>query len=145
MKTIRNKFLSLINSLIAAVLSIIGIGAASCDKIGVTMYGTPSADLSLSGTITDAQTNQQLEDIQVVVKVGEYNGNDTLYTDSEGNYNRFYNHILPSDTLTVQINDTAGNYESQTVGTKIKYGGKHDSWYQGSAEIQIDAKLTKKQ
>ena len=78
------------------------------------MYGTPSADFEVGGTVEDEAGNP-VEGIRAIVKYkrnmpeSEWNG-DTLYTDDKGRYYRDLGSLFPGscDELKVVFEDIDG-------------------------------------
>ena len=152
MKRIENTFYRFVNVIVGVLLTAIGFGTSSCvKKYGVPdlpnpMYGVPHADLMISGNVTDSQTEEPLQNIQIVAKTSrDFPLVDTLYTDENGYFNRFYQGVnWQEDSVWLSVSDTAGVYESQQTGEAVNYSGSSDSWYEGSADIHFDIKLKKK-
>ena len=51
MKTRNNRFKTRKTGLFAILLSLVGLGSAGC--YGLEMYGSPTADFSVKGKVTD--------------------------------------------------------------------------------------------
>lgn len=147
--------------LFAILMGLLGIGTSSCEiwPPFVSMYGTPSADWSVSGKVTDEAGNP-IQGLQVVLSNRTdntegviYDQNlwplDTLSTSAQGTY--FIEHNgFPISKLQVDVNDidgeaNGGEFESASVVVSdLKYkGGK--GWYEGHVDIEVpDIKLRKK-
>ncbi len=148
------KISSLTRILGALIFSLLGF--SSCNKYSPCMYGTPSADFEVGGTVEDEAGNP-VEGIRAIVKYkrnmpeSEWNG-DTLYTDDKGRYYRDLGSLFPGscDDLKVVFEDidgeeNGGEFESKTVVGQKKQVKKGDgSWYSGAFEVTADAVLKKK-
>ena len=135
-----------INSLIGAILSLLGIGTFSCG-----MYACPYADLTLDGAVMD-EKGKPLPGIQVVHRYGWGDGAgtqywqphaDTLYTNDEGQFHRYVQRDFPNEYHMVIANDLTGKYESDSIFSKVTYAGGH-GWYRGKAYITNVFLLKKK-
>ena len=150
----------------AMLLALLGI--SSCGEInneddpfkGMTMYGTPSAQYSVKGKVTDDK-GKAIEGLQVILGKRYYDNSsvkydqhyfpiDTLTTDSKGVYQFESGKDFPFENLQVDVNDidgAAGGGEfnsATTVVNNIEYKGG-SGWYRGKAEIKVpDIKLKKK-
>ncbi len=137
----KRKALSFINRCLTAVLALLGFQA--CNSF-VCLYGSPSANLEVKGKV--ANTKQEpLKDIQVVVNpIG--NWKDTLYTNENGEYHWSIQHYSPTDSATVVVNDTTGQYVSDSTKVAYRYDRtKADDWYEGVATAEADFELKKKE
>ncbi len=147
MKKLRNKGLAFWNSILATLLSFLGFSCDHPDMYGVppiddvAMYGCPQAEYVVRGEVKSADDSKPLENMQVVIN--RRNISDTLYTDSEGNY-ELVKSEFPIDSVYVTVSDTAEVYEAQTKGEKLNYEGGDGAWYDGHAEVVVDFELKKK-
>ncbi len=134
-----------VNSLIGFILGLFGISCFSC-----AMYGVPTGDLVFKCNVSN-ETNEPLKGMQVVRRGGwkdgagrmnwdEWAEADTLYTDEEGNVYRFRKGEFPVTLQKVIVNDTTGEYQSDSTIFEVKYKGGYGSWYEGTATL--DAKFT---
>ena len=130
-----------INILLSGMLGMIGYGCSGF----MAEYGTPHAELEVSGQVTNEE-EAELENIQiVVVKIGRtFGDNDTLYTNSEGNFDRAYHILIPEDKYKVIANDTAGVYASDSIEQHVTFSGGSGQWNYGSGEMHADFQLKKK-
>lgn len=148
MKRIRVKMLRTASYFLAAVLSIFGLESCSwgCE------YGTPHADLNLSGTVTD-KNNMPIKGIRVDVETGHSEKQNL--TNENGQFS-FKTEVFPLSELRVIATDIDslenGLYLPDTVlihPTFIK--NKKDekekgNWYDGRATIEnIEIKMDKKE
>lgn len=111
MKKIKNKFHVLLNSLLTALL---GLFSISCDM--ECLYGSPHADYDVSGEVTNQQ-GEPLESMQVAIKTTEAPyWFDTVYTNAAGQYDiQIGLSSFGGDCLEVVVNDTTGEFESDTL------------------------------
>ncbi len=141
--------------LITTSLSILGF--TSCEPWDAPLeYGTPNANYSVKGRVTD-QANNPIPNIQVTIgKPGlphdSYLDLKTLKTDANGQFVKSYIGEFPRDiTFQLSFEDVDGplNGEFSPKGTTVeikttdlKDGDKR--WYLGSAEKEITVKLDNK-
>ena len=118
MKKIKNSIRVCLN---AVLTTLIGMFITSCEegpKGGgvVEMYGVPMAEYDVQGEVMN-ETNEPLKSMQVVVKANdEYTWPDTVYTNEEGKYQCKYGITsFGEECLQVIVNDTTGEYESDTL------------------------------
>ena len=159
MKTRNNRYYKARKTgLFAILLSLVGLGSVGC--YGPLMYGTPSADFSVKGKVTD-ENGRPIPDLQVILGRRYYNSNsvtydhtyfpiDTVKTGSDGIYRMTAEREFPPENLQVDVNDIdgeagGGQFESSTlVIQNIQYEGG-DGWYRGKADVKVpDIKLKKK-
>ena len=144
------------------------LGISSCGEINneddpfnqLLMYGTPSAQYSVKGKVTD-EKGEAIQGLQVILGKRYYDDSsviwdqhyfpiDTLTTDSNGVYQYDSGTVFPIENLQIDVNDidgTAGGGEfnsATTVVKNIEYKGG-SSWYLGKADIKVPTfKLKKK-
>lgn len=138
-----------------SILSILGF--AACDEIGnqECMYGTPTLDFQLKGTVT-TEDDKPLEGIQVIVRKAWNNqdfpkGADTLYTNAQGEFATSKITTSGINEQKVYFNDVdgeknGGTFKSDSVLLReldrkpVKKGD--NSWYQGEYEMTVSVKLS---
>ena len=112
-----------VESLLSGALALLGFAGCSNIKDAPDLYGTPSVDYKVIGTVTDKQ-GKPLKDIQVIVKNPNgwsyYDDNtsreslppqvipDTLYTDKDGKFTSNNVHAISVSKFTVEIQDIDG-------------------------------------
>lgn len=152
-----------VGRLLSGALALLGF--AGCDNTwnGADLYGTPSVDYRVMGTITDTD-GKPIQGIQVVVADEDViNGkisaekypwvtSDTTYTDNKGQFSSSkINGISYTQTL-IDIQDVDGEANGGTFNEKrlhindfekiqVKEKG---SWYSGEFEFSKDIQLTKR-
>ena len=135
-----------INTLIGAILGLLGIGTFGCG-----MYACPYADLTLDGAVMD-ENGKPLPGAQIVHRFGWRDGAgtqywepyaDTLYTNDEGQYHSYTHGDFPREYHMLIANDLTGTYESDSAFSKVTYAGGH-GWYRGKAYITTVFILKKK-
>lgn len=137
----KKKTLSFVNRCLTAVMALLGFQA--CGGM-VCLYGTPSADLKVRGKVTNTG-KEPLKDIQVVLNRSEYDRKDTLYTDKDGEYS-WMRGGWPSDSVKIVVNDTTGQYASDSTKVALSYDRKNaDDWYEGVGTAEADFELKKKE
>ena len=139
------RFLKGINAILALLLGALGF---SCVEPRLE-YGTPNADIEVSGTITD-QDEKPLPNIRVRVKSNR--GNQILpnaYSDENGSYTAADPYAFPENPLNIVVEDTTGVYAADSVLLTVKYDrssvSKGDNWNSGKVRAEQDFQLKKKQ
>ena len=152
------------NTVLTALLSIIGYGCSSSDDPEyICMYGTPHADYQFSGTVTD-ESGSPVKGIKVSAKnvyrrydstLIETYGVDSTLTDSKGKYAVEGEAFLGEHILKLIVEDldgeaNGGNFMNDTIdidfdnAKKVKEPDKDDYWSDGTFAITQDIKLKKK-
>lgn len=149
-----------IEQLLSGALALLGF--AGCENVWnePDLYGTPSVDFRVLGTVTD-QTGTPLKGIQVVVgdqdiingyeSPSQWNKPDTTYTDSKGEFSSSKIEAITYQNMMVNIQDidgeaNGGEFEGQKLAVKnlekkqVKEG---DSWYDGEFEFSTKVRLKK--
>ena len=128
-----------LNGLLAGMLGLIGYGCEGEGREIVAEYGSPYAELEVSGRVTNEQ-GEALKDIQVVVRpeLG-----DTLYTDSLGQFDNTYPYVFPFDKQQIIVNDTSGVYALDSTIVDVTYSGGSGNWNMGRGEVHVDFQLKK--
>jgi putative lipoprotein (rSAM/lipoprotein system) len=133
MKKIIIKFF---DKIILLLLGFSGIAYTSCEY-GAVEYGVPHGQYEFKGVITDKETSNPIQNIQVVRQYG-----DTIYADAEGKFafpkagSNFYMgsefHLKVED---IDGEENGGDFETQEMDikfTKADQVEKGDgSWYEG--------------
>ncbi len=137
------------NKFLPGLLALIGFSA--CDN-AVSAYGTPNADYSVKGKVTDEAKNP-LENIRVVLKPDQNRNykNDTTYTNSVGEYALKSEGAFPMKLIQVIAEDidgedNDGSFAAQTEEVPIEksdYKGGSGNWYSGKAEKTVNFELEK--
>ncbi|MBQ9462337.1 MAG: radical SAM-associated putative lipoprotein [Bacteroidales bacterium] len=138
------------------------LGFSSCILVPA-MYGSPHADFSASGTVTDTQGNA-IEGIRVAVQQhrhyansddviydqNDWYENDTLFTNAQGQYSLTRSAFAKPTDVTIVFEDVdgpanGGEYESLSVSPEVVQTKKGDrSWYGGAFEVSADVTLENK-
>lgn len=136
--------------IITLVLSLFGM-------IGLTsqcvMYGTPHADFSLKGKVTD-DNSKPLSKIGIEISeiwnntddvIYDVNKHvlDTVYTISDGSYSYFTDDAFGNPNIEVKAFDPDSVFATQSNKIELDFKGKK-GWYNGKAEANQDFKLKKK-
>lgn len=164
-----------VETLLSGALALLGFAGCSSnsDEPGdyPVLYGTPSVDYRVLGTVTDTQ-GKPLEGIQVVVEnpyVLNYfdeNGKpaererdssgmmkpDTLYTDKDGKFSSSPANAISDSELVVEFQDIDGEANGGEFQLKRltrndfdkKQLKKEDSWYAGGYEYSQAVQLKRK-
>jgi len=119
----------------------------SCKSAG-EMYGVPSADYEIKGTVTDKENAQPIKNIRVI----HQRYRDTIYTNAEGKYAFIYMGGL-LDRLNLKVEDidgeeNGGEFETKEIDVvitetdKVKKGkGEWDSGtYVKTQNIELERK-----
>ena len=143
------KCLKSINAILVFLMGLLGF--SGCEWMRAK-YGVPTGDLDIEGQVLN-EKNQELPNIQIVARQGWKDGGgtmywqqyaDTLYTDSTGRFNRFYEDIFPLEYHQIIANDTSGVYASDTIDATVSYSGGNGGWYEGEATLNVTFILQKK-
>jgi len=160
-----------VETLLSGALAILGF--AGCNSVdGPVLYGSPSVDYRVLGTVTDTE-GKPLEGIQVVIdnpwvvtyldeegkeilsKVDTINMKilpDTVYTDKKGQFSGLKTMAGSSYKLTVEFRDidgeaNGGEFKSERF-TKDKFDKKQlkkgDGFYEGEYEYSKTVKMERK-
>ena len=156
-----------VESLLSGTLALLGFAGCSNITDAPDLYGTPSVDYKVLGTVTDEQ-GKPLKDIQVIVKNPNgwsyYDDNtsreslppqvipDTLYTDKDGKFISNNVHAISVSKFTVEIQDIDGEANGgeflQKQLTKNDFNEKRikkgKGFYQGEYELSKDVQLKQK-
>lgn len=138
------------------LLALFGLSTSGC--FIPAMYGTPSADWSVKGRVTD-EDNQPVAGIQVVlgnhfqsnehvIYDQEYWPLDTLQTGPDGTFQAsrggFPIQQLKVDFQDIDGEENGGEFEAVSLMIrKIEYKDAK-GWYSGRAEIEIPDVILKK-
>ncbi|MFH0757508.1 MAG: radical SAM-associated putative lipoprotein [Bacteroidota bacterium] len=139
------------NTLITCLLSILGFGAA-CSLNGCEYgplpveYGTPHATFKVNGSVRSEVTSGNLPNIRVVM------GEDTAYTDEQGNYQVGTMDFPQDQTFLLEFNDIDGEANGayqplDTIADFIDpdFAGGTGGWDQGEVEKEINVRLKDKE
>lgn len=145
MKSVKSGFLSGVNLLIGALLTVLGFGA-SCERFAMMEYGTPSAKFIVSGQVRSAETNLPIQNVRVIMK------NDTTYTNAAGEYEVEDKYAFPMNQIyTVKFRDIRAEslkqYSDLDTAVEFKnpvFTGGDNHWYKGETEKDFDVKLKPK-
>lgn len=109
----QTKARTLVNTLLSAVLGMLGFATTSCN-----MYGTPVLMFTLDGKVTN-EDYMPLQNIEICVKHITNGGPKThdvyAYTDNIGYYRTKPYDAFGSDVFTVIASDTSGVYMADTT------------------------------
>lgn len=147
----KTTFRSGINSLIALLLGLFGFGCSAC----LCKYGVPHGDIDVSGTVTDQESKQPIENIRITIKSNEeYAHYDEpafpeTYTETDGGYHAGHSYeSWPFSQLKIVAEDTTGVYGADSTIVNLKYKedahSLGDSWNKGKASVRQDFQLKKK-
>ena len=156
-----------VESLLSGALALLGFAGCSNINDAPDLYGTPSVDYKIIGTVTDEQ-GKPLKDIQVIVKNPNgwsyYDDNtsreslppqvipDTLYTDKDGKFTSNNVHAISVSKFTVEIQDIDGEANGgeflQKQLTKNDFNEKRikkgKGFYNGEYEYSQTVQLKRK-
>ena len=143
--------MKLSSKFLAVVSSILGVSVAGCGDDVPCMYGSPSASYEIKGLVTDTE-GQPLEGIHVnlgsswseFIEV-PYLDLDKIYTDNDGKFEVKLERssILFDKKLYIRYRDENENYGEIQQQVNLKFSGKSDSWYIGTAFVDVSVKLPK--
>ena len=146
------------NAVLTVLLSMLGFGCSSSDDDMVVEYGTPHADYTLKGVVTD-EAGTPVRNIKTSAKIlgkteaGAYTGErGTVQTDETGRYELEYDGMARTD-LKIVVEDidgdaNGGEFLNDTLDVDfhkaVKVGEGDNHWYGGKFEVTTDVKLKKK-
>jgi putative lipoprotein (rSAM/lipoprotein system) len=158
MKKIRHSFLKGFNAVLMAVLTLFGF--SNCDRGGLDMYGTPSADFIIKGAVVDKTTNQPIEGIQVKIVevfVDNQNNEHIRYqtkstTDAGGNFEIIERGYMMGFSLSARISDIDGAenglFEDKVIELDMRNAERTRpgrGWFSGEFTKNLDVQLTPKE
>ena len=156
-----------VESLLSGALALLGFAGCTNINDAPDLYGTPSVDYKVIGTVTNEQ-GKPLKDIQVIVKNPNgwsyYDDNtsreslppqvipDTLYTDKDGKFTSNNVHAISVSKFTVEIQDIDGEANGgeflQKQFTKNDFNEKRikkgKGFYKGEYEYSKTVQLKRK-
>ena len=154
------KFNRWYNIVLAALLSFVGYGCSDNDDPGTAMYGSPSADYQVSGTVTDENGNPiegikasltYIKEVEGEIVAGE--DISAVLTDASGKFSLGtpVMDLLPNNVKLV-VKDIDGEEHGGTFkdginaiefenAKLVKQGD--GSWYSGTLAIKQDVKMEK--
>ena len=140
------------DKIIVVLLGIFGV-FNSCEQ--AEKYGMPYAKYELKGIVTDKETSNPIQNIQVVRHTYMEYGGDTLYTDVEGKY-AFPNpssHFYMDSDFHLKFEDidgeeNGGDFKSKEIKGRFTEADRVEKgegkWYQGKfvriANIELEKK-----
>lgn len=142
MKHLHQNLLRRLNQLFGSIIALLGFSMCSTSQSingngeVMAMYGVPSAEYHINGTVKDADTKQPVDSMRVVVQITDYE-KDTLYTDGNGHY-AVDGRKWPSDAATIQVDDERGRYQSESKTVNLVFEGNADSWFKGTTNTTVD-------
>ncbi len=164
MKKIRSGWMNFCHKAFGSILVMLGF--SSCENGlwgdivggGVCMYGTPSADYTVKGTLVD-EAGKPVTSASVTVRnlgpggvyVDEYKElynneymNTTVKSDAEGEYSITVNDFPRDDMVfRVVVKDEAHKADSVEVKMGAPNDDNDDAWYSGEAVKVVDFILKK--
>lgn len=162
-----------VESLLSGALALLGFTGCNSNSEAPCLYGTPSVNYQVLGTVTDEQ-GKPLKDIQVVVAnpytINYYDDNgkpylngrdsisgdvypDTVYTDKDGKFESHKVKAFSSEKLVVKFQDIDGEAnggEFQEIHLtrdefKKKQKKEGNNWFAGEYEFSKDVQMEQKE
>ena len=144
----KNRIIKFYDKILLLLIGIFPI-FSGCDPGGIKCeYGTPNADYIFKGKVINQTTGMPVKHIQISIERSNKNMygilNDTLYTDSRGNYTLEYNDFPFSDLkVKYKLEDIDGSEngsfltkeDSLVLDKSFWDTSKADDWYDGKATI----------
>ena len=137
----------LFKKLASGLLVLLGFSSVGCDKLPVKVeYGTPTAEYSIKGRVTDAsQPGAGISGIQMIfVRHPEDTqfDSDTVYTASNGAYN-YQNRYLRYGLSSVILKDPNGNFKTDTVqiSFSLNEANRKGNWLTAYTKDNLDFAL----
>ena len=134
------------DKIVVVLLGLLGI-FNSCEK--PCEYGTPLGEYKLNGIVTDKETANPIQNIQVVrFRNSDYG--DTLYTDAEGKY-AFHDFSFGEFHLKFEDIDgeeNGGEFKTKEIKTKLTQADQVEKgdgkWNDGKFVKTVNIELEKK-
>lgn len=147
MKLINLRPSSLLTAICSALLSLLGFGCSSINTDEPCMYGMPTGDFEIKGSVTTEEGNAVADaEIRVThrdVPSGIFSFT-TVATNIEGQYIAKGRSYADPEVKVVCIPSNPG-LEADSVIVKLNYNKENaDSWYAGDANETVDFKLKSK-
>ncbi len=149
----KNTSLKFFDKLLMALMGLFPF-FSGCDEPR-EMYGTPTADYHLLGTVTDSLTNAPVQNIRVSLQDpnNPYSPKDTTYTDVAGKYS-FSFQAFPYESIPYSLKAedidgalNGGIYLTEEGLTEVTATSldksKANGWYSGKITATKDFKLNK--
>ena len=139
------------NAVLTALLGLLGFESCSNGGNELCEYGTPTADYTVKGVVTDEEGNP----IQGILTkfVGDYNyGEQSTMTDKSGNYKLQVSTFPGLHNCQLIVKDidgeaNGGEFQSDTLDLStqktVQVQKGDGNWYDGAFEITQDVKLKK--
>lgn len=147
MNRIKNHFSSFLTAICSALLSFLGYGCSSSPENQPEMYGMPTGDFEIKGSVTtEAGKAVDNADIRVTapsIPSGEYSFQSTK-TNEKGEYIAVGQSYGEQELKVVCIPNNL-DLESDSVIIKLDYNKDNaDFWYSGYAEETVNFQLKEK-
>jgi putative lipoprotein (rSAM/lipoprotein system) len=135
-----------VNWILTVILSAFGFSGCE-DKYTKVEYGSPYADFSFHGTVSD-KAGAPVRDIKVEVSMTEYplHLDKQIQTDEQGKYSVQFQ-TFPVDEFQVIVSDVDGDlngsYMNDTIPATIRKEDYSDGkgWYYGAADKEVNIVL----
>ena len=138
-----------LNLILGALLGVLGFG---CGSMPVAYGPPPQGDFTAKGRVVN-EANEPLENIQIIVKRGHKDDAenlklslwDILYTNTEGDYYKYYPNEILHTYNRVIANDTTGVYASDSLDVNTRFSSTGDGhWDYGKSILTVDFVLKEK-
>jgi putative lipoprotein (rSAM/lipoprotein system) len=149
----KNKSLKFFDKIVMALMGLFPF-FSGCDEPR-EMYGTPTADYLILGTVTDSLTNAPVQNIRVSLKnqTEPFTPSDTVYTDAAGKYSiSFQAFPYESVPFHLKVEDIDGESNggpylteegiAEITATNLDKS-KANGWYSGKFTANKNFKLNK--
>jgi putative lipoprotein (rSAM/lipoprotein system) len=149
------KMLSISNTVIAAILSLLGCTVEGPDEYGTPLveYGTPSADFIISGKVT-SPAGTPVKNISVVMREGDRTAflADSTGTDKDGKYRVLARTFPQSTTFQLAFSDIDDEDNGALKDTTLtvdfnnpQFTGGDKHWHRGETSKEVDIQLRPKE
>jgi putative lipoprotein (rSAM/lipoprotein system) len=162
MKEFNRFFLRHFNAILVVLLGVFGFSSCNSnleDEGGLLMYGTPTANFKIKGTVVDETNKQPIEGIQVKIISTFTDNNDKEHivfeteniTNTKGNF-EFIIPKIDGLPLSAHISDIDGEknglFEDKIIEIDLKDAEKtkpgDNSWFIGEFTKTLNVELTPK-
>ena len=148
----KKQLLKATNAIFASILALFGVSSCNDD---VCLYGVPyeeygcpySEYIEVTGTVQN-ETEQPIENIQVVSQWQNGYIEDTTYTDQDGNFALRRDGLYPNRDIKLYFNDiddaSNGSYQNDSADVHITYSNGDGNWNVGVGRGSVTKTLREK-
>lgn len=137
MKKVTLKVERIMNGIFAGMISILGFSSCHSTEL---MYGTPTADFEIKGSVTD-ESGQAVEGASVTMRYINSNGAQAeTKTDSKGSY-LLKTSGWPENRIWIVCKPEGNNLEADSLDMTVSFKDSDGAWNHGTARETVDFSL----